>query len=201
MIGIVIAVVSALLAGSLAAALALDRDPSYRSQTVVEIRRNDLFLDVNPGTISVLNALRSKYAALIATEPIVGPTAESTGLPPGQVRAGLGAAITSDSLLFYPFATASSPERAERIAQQATEALVAYSEEEQREAGVPADDRIQLRIVQAAGPGNAIGPNTRRATVVGVAAAVIVGLGAYAAAELLWIRRRRSVATPPRLDA
>ena len=185
-----VAVVVALVAGAAGAASVLAQEPTYRSSAVVEVRRQDLFLDVNPGTISVLNALRSKYAALIQTSPIVEPAAEAAQLPASTVRGAIGASITSDSLLFYPFAVAGSPEQARRIAQAATEALVDYADEEQSLADVPRPDRIDLRIVQDAGLGTRTDRPTRRALVVGLTAAALAGAVGFAAVEFGWMRRR-----------
>jgi capsular polysaccharide biosynthesis protein len=153
----------AVLAAGIAAAWVLTRPATYESRSVVEIRQNAVFLDAGPGTITKLNGLRRKYAALINTRPIVVPTAEKLKMPPGKVAGSVSAVVNEDSLLMYPVARSRERRDAQRIAQAVSERLVAYAKGEQEAAKVPPDRRIQLRIVDPARPSAKISPKASRA--------------------------------------
>ena len=174
-----------------AALLVLRSDATYSSSSVVELYSPQIYLDANPGPITKLNALRSKYAALARTGAIVLPAAEAADLDPGRVAAASSIAITADSLIMYPTARAENRRVSQRIANAITESLVDYVAAEQTTNDIPDEQRIEIRVIQPAGLGGKVEPRQE----VAVTSAVFGGAAAMALAYVIM----QLVAPPRRL--
>jgi hypothetical protein len=89
-----------------------------------------------------------------------------------------------------PIARASSPERAQKIAQATADTLTQYVQDEQAATGLPPAERLVLRIVQNAGVGIKVSPVTQRARQVAAVSAAAGLLLAYVGLQLRSARRR-----------
>jgi capsular polysaccharide biosynthesis protein len=191
---VTLALLVAVLAAALAAAAVLTRNGVYESRTVMEIRSREVFISSGPQEILRLNGLRSKYAALVDSRPIIVPAAEELKLPPGRVAQAARVVLTTDALLMYPTARDHSPREARRIAQQVSDQLRSYVAQEMEQAKVPQNQRVELRVLQPAGPGHKISPQTDRAlAVAGFTGLVVLG-AAYVLFQLVTAGRRNGTA-------
>lgn len=186
-----LAIVISLLLGTITSAMVLRETPTYRSTALLQVDQPlAIAASGDPGIIDKLNRLLPKYAILVLTAKIVGPVAERTGLPPGEVASSVTAGPLGKSLLLN--IAAQNPDRAhaQTIAQATADEIAAYASREQEANAIPPQQRFTLTPIQAAGPGTKISPTRDDATASGSVAA-LVGLAiAYVLLQLVTARRR-----------
>jgi capsular polysaccharide biosynthesis protein len=188
---VVASLVIGLMMAGIGYAAAMRPKPVYESYTILELHNQDLFKDPGPGTIQKLNNLRRRYAALLPTEPIVGPVTDALDLPRNRVNRSVRAAVTGDALLMYPTAKWGNEETAEELAQKITEQLISFAVNEQNADKVDVADRVELRIVQSASSARKVSPTKKRASTSAILLGVVGGLGAYVVLQQVAWRRRR----------
>lgn len=188
---LLVAMVVGLLAGALGYANIMRAAPKYQSTAVMLIDQPLALTTGDAGVVVKLNQLRSKYAALILTSEIMEPAAAEANLPAGVVRAAQRPLVPPETLTLLPAARARTPQLAQTIAQSTALALQNYVDDEQTATGLNPAQRLSLRIVQNAGPGNKVSPSTQRARQVGLVAAAAGVLLAYVGLQLTAAARRR----------
>jgi capsular polysaccharide biosynthesis protein len=112
----------------LAAAVAtLQRQPTYTAYARMSVGRIDVS---SPGALagfaSATEALAAAYSRAVDSWPVVTPIAEQLELEPPQVAARLGAAYLPESSTFTIEATGGSTREAVQLANLATDSLVRY---------------------------------------------------------------------------
>lgn len=187
---VLIALLVASLVAGLAAALVLTRSASYRSSATILLDQRDIAREPSPLPIQRLNALRSKYAALVPTEEIAGRVADELGLSQPEVAGSASVVFFGDSLVMYSTATAGDPGATRRLAQAVAEEVIAFASREQADAAVPEEERVTLRIVDPARPGTKISPTTADAMSNAALAGGIALAGSYVFLQLLTAGRR-----------
>lgn len=156
-------------------------DPAtYQSSAVVMIDQPRAIAAVpSPGVLEKLSRLRLKYAGLLRTRELQAPIADAVGVTPGVVASTLQVNVSGESLLLQLAGRSADPERAEAVARTAADELIAYAEQEQSEAGIPADQRFAFRVVTPAETARDVtDQRARLAPLVASALGVIVALGA-----------------------
>ena len=168
------------------------RQPAEYQSTAIMLLDQPLQLTLgDSGTVVKLNLLRAKYAALINTSEILLPASQEAGLKPGEMKAAERPLYPPNSLTLLPIARASTPARAQKIAQATADTLSKYVQDEQAATGLEPAKRLTLRIVQNAGPGNKVSPVPQRARQVAAVAAAAGMLLAYVGLQLRSARRSR----------
>ncbi|HUY65145.1 MAG TPA: hypothetical protein VMV14_11600 [Acidimicrobiales bacterium] len=189
--GVVLGVVLGLFSGL----LMLRGAPIWSSQTVLFFDDPlGIALSGDPGQLTKLIALRSKYASLAATEAIAGPAATALHVPVGLVLSSSSVSLPFESLLFVVVGTSSSPGFARAVSAQVARDIQLYVVHEDVANAVPPPDRFQVSVVSPAGPAVASKPSRSKAALVGVGAFVgglLAGMGLYLA-EATARRRRRA---------
>jgi hypothetical protein len=166
------------------------RQPSqYQSSAVMLIDQPLLLTRGDSGVVVKLNLLRAKYVALITTSEIMIPASREAGLTPGEMRAAQRPLYPQNSLTLLPIARTGNPQRAQKIAQATADALTQYVQDEQAATGLDPAERLTLRIVQNAGPGNKVSPEPQRARQVAAVSAAGGMLLAYVGLQLRSARR------------
>jgi capsular polysaccharide biosynthesis protein len=145
----------------------------YTSTTVMLI--NDPYQLATSGSSEFLNldALRSKYAGLLDTDPIAQPVAASLHLSLDGVIGALSSQVPTESLLMSVEATWASPTEAELISQTAANELTSYVNAENTHYAIPANDQISLTTVNPASPAVARRPSKSHALTLAVGLAVL----------------------------
>jgi hypothetical protein len=187
---LLVAVAIGLLCAGLGYANVMRQPAQYQSTAIMLIDQPLQIAKGDSGVVVKLNLLRSKYASLINTSEIVTPAAREAGLSPGAVRGAQRPLAPPNSLTLLPIARANTPERAQKIAQATADALNQYVQDEQAATGLPPAERLVLRIVQNAGPGNKVSPVAQRARQVALVSAAAGMLLAYVGLQLRSARRR-----------
>lgn len=189
---VLIACILAVLAAAGAGAFVLRGDVVYQSaETLLIDQPRAINAPGGEGVVTKLNLLRSKYAALVRTELIVGPVSRDTGIGPGEVVSSLGASVPPQALLFQVTARSTTSARAQELASSAAEALREYLDEEQADADIPVADRIVLTTATAARPGAKVEPTVDRAVTVAGAAGAMALAAAYVLIQLVAAQRQR----------
>jgi hypothetical protein len=187
---IVACVVVALIVGAIVGQLSSSGATSYESRAAVLFDQpGAVAASGDEGVILKLGRLRIKYADLVATDPLVAPTAERLHVPEAAVRGRLRAAVPQSSLLLQVIGRGKSAEAARALTAAAAASLKEYVAEEQR--SLPAAQRITLTIVGEPRRGAAVGAGShRRLALAGLAAAVTLVL-AFIVLEAATSWRRR----------
>jgi hypothetical protein len=181
--------VGVLLAG-MAAGYTLTRPPVYESFSVIDLHQPDVFLEPGPGPVYKLNALRLKYAAIVDTDPIVGPIARRLHVRPVEIAHNVHATVPQDSLVMMLTARAGSREGAQRLAKELTDQIVRFAGAEQDADKVPADKRVQLRVLDTARPAGKASPTANRAITTSIFTGLTGVALAYVALQLVTAGRR-----------
>ena len=188
---LLVAIAIGLLCAGLGYADVMRQPAQYQSTAVMLMDQPLALTKGDSGVVVKLNLLRAKYAALVLTTEIMAPAAQAAGLSPGEMRAAQRPLYPQNSLTLLPMARASTPERAHKIAQATSEALSQYVQDEQAATGLPPAERLSLRIVQNAGPGNKVSPVPARARQVAAVSAAAGMLLAYVGLQLRSARRQQ----------
>jgi hypothetical protein len=175
--------VLAVIVGGIVAAFAASGTPHFESRaSILFDQPNAVGASGDEGVILKLMRLRIKYADLVATDPLVTPTAEALGVPPSAVRGRVRAVLPPQSLLLHVIARGGSPEDARALAAASASSLRAYAADEQKT--LPPNERIVLTVVSQPGRGvevGASGPGRRLA--LGLLAAGVVFVLVYVVLE------------------
>ena len=189
---LLVAVAIGLFCAGLGYANVMRQPAQYQSTAVMLIDQPLAVAKGDSGIVVKLNLLRAKYVALINTSEIAAPAAREAGLSAGEVRAAQRPLYPPNSLTLLPIARATSPQRAQKIAQATADTLSQYVQDEQAATGLPPAERLSLRIVQNAGPGSKVSPVPARARQVAAVAAAAGMLLAYVGLQLRSARRQQS---------
>ena len=172
LVNFIAALVAAGVLAGIAGVAVLKEKPTYESGAVIELHQPKIFTDAGPGPVTKLNALRSRYAALADTQPVLAPIGQKLGLPPGQVGRSTEIVISGPSLLMKATARTGSRDQSQKMADAMADELSAYATKEQTDDKIAPADQVQLRVVQHSLPGVKVSPESSRA----FATAAIVGL-------------------------
>jgi hypothetical protein len=167
------------------------RQPAlYQSSAVMLMDQPLAVTKGDSGVVVKLNLLRAKYAALVLTSEIIVPAAREAGLSVGEVRAAQRPLYPANSLTMTPIARSADPRKAQKIAQATADTLSQYVQDEQAATGLPAIERLSLRIVQNAGLGGKVSPVSQRARQIAAVSAAAGVLLSYVALQLRSARRQ-----------
>jgi capsular polysaccharide biosynthesis protein len=172
------------------AAIAAARTQVYESSSAVLLQQPELQRTAGVGVFVKLNQLRLHYTALVDTDAVTRPVANSLSLSRARVADAVSVDAPSESLLLYPKARADTAQLAQRIARATTNELVSYAESEQSAAHIPAKDRVTLSVVDAASKGKKVAPTSANVSA-SAAFGAIVGVILIAALVQVPAARRR----------
>jgi capsular polysaccharide biosynthesis protein len=161
----------------------------YTSTTVMLI--NDPYQLATSGSSEFvdLDALRSKYAGLLGTDPIAQPVAASLHLSLDSVVGAVSAEVPTQSLLMQVEATWQTPTEAELVSQTAANQLTSYVNAENVRYNIPANDQISLTTVNPASPAVARRPSKSHALTLAVGLAVLgFALGFFSVQLVRYLR-------------
>jgi capsular polysaccharide biosynthesis protein len=185
---VAVALIVGLLFMAVGYAAAMRPKPVYESRTIVQLHQPDVFVD--PGTILKLNNLRRRYAALVPTEPIAGVVAEQHDVSQNRLARNTRVAVTLDALLIYPIVRWGDPDQVEELANALTDQLIKFANQEQTDDRIPADERIELRVIQAASDSSKVSPTRKRAAISGALLGLVGAAMAYIVLQYATQRRR-----------
>lgn len=123
-------------------AAGLQRTPSYSTQAQLNLGGTDVQSQALPGYVSAVQSLAGSYSRAIDSAAVVEPVAERVGLEPGVVRARISASPIPDSSVIQVGAVAPSEREAVRLANGASDSLIAYVRDL---GGAPSSGRSLLR--------------------------------------------------------
>jgi hypothetical protein len=186
---LLVAIAIGLLCAGLGYADVMRQPAQYQSTAVMLMDQPLALTKGDSGVVVKLNLLRAKYAALVLTNEIMGPAAREADLPPAQMRAAQRPLYPQNSQTLLTIARAGTPQLAQKIAQATADTLSQYVQDEQAATGLPPAERLSLRIVQNAGPGNQVSPVPSRARQVAAVSAAAGMLLAYVGLQLRSARR------------
>lgn len=180
---VVAAAATAVVAAGVAGAFTGEAGATWRSTVILDVDQPLVVAAAkDPAVLDKLSRLRFRYAGLVGTYRVARLVAQDVGRDVGDVRPRLVATALPTDLLLRLAATGGSADEAQRTAAALATVLVAYVEQEQRDDGVPADQRVELEVVDAAGDAEREPARAR-------AALVAVLVGSAAAAGVLRVRR------------
>jgi hypothetical protein len=188
---LLVALAIALFCAGLGYADVMRQPAEYQSSAIMLMDQPLALTKGDSGVVVKLNLLRAKYAALLLTSEIMAPAAREAGLSVGEMRAAQRPLYPQNSLTLLPIARTNNPQRAQKIAQATADTLSQYVQDEQAATGLAAPERLSLRIVQNAGPGNKVSPVPQRARQVAGVAAAAGMLLAYVGLQLRSARRQQ----------
>jgi capsular polysaccharide biosynthesis protein len=191
LVNFIAALVAAGVFAGIAGVAVLKEKPTYESGAVIELHQPKIFTDAGPGPVTKLNALRTRYAALADTQPVLAPVGQKVGLAPGQVGQATAVVIGAPSLLMKATARSGNRDMAQKLADAMADELSAYATKEQTDDKIAPADQVQLRVVQHALPGVKVSPESSRAFATAAVVGLIVLAAGYTILQLVIGRKRR----------
>jgi hypothetical protein len=140
----------------------------------------------DPAVIDKLSRLRFKYVGLVPTDRFASRVATALGEPVGDVRPRIGATAVPTDLLIRVQGRGDSAEEAKRTADAAATALTELVSTEQSDDGIPAAQRVEVELVDAAGTPQRVGGRAGS-----LVAALLAGLIAAVAVLAVTVRRQQ----------
>ncbi|MDQ1696684.1 MAG: hypothetical protein QOJ03_2037 [Frankiaceae bacterium] len=172
------ALVVGLAVGAVAAYAVKHSSPTFQSQALLEIdQAHALASSPDDGVMAKLSRLRYKYAGLIRTEVFAKPVATNTNLSRGVVNNALYAVVDPSSLLLAVGARANTADKAQSIANAASQQLVDFARTEQETNKIPVTLRVTFTIVTPADTVGKVSPTQRRIDLVALGAFLFVAAG------------------------
>jgi hypothetical protein len=184
-LAVLLAAVVAVLAAAAAGLIVRGSSTTYTSTALVSVDEPRAVAAAGDGgVLDKLSRIRFKYAGLVPTDKLAAPVAERLGVPIGQVRGRMSAAVHVTDLLLRLSCAEPNAATARRCSDALAASMVAFVAQEQSTNGIPADQRLVMASVQPAGP--AVGTGPRRSRTFGAAGLA----GALAAAGVLGVAAR-----------
>jgi capsular polysaccharide biosynthesis protein len=131
----------------LAGVVGFFREPTYTSQTRLNVGRITVSYQSVPGFVEGAKSLAASYSRAVNAAPVVQPIARESGLTPAQVDARVDASPVADSPVFIVQATGPSDRDAIDLANTSAQSLVRYVTELNRQN--PDAGRLLFRFRQA----------------------------------------------------
>jgi capsular polysaccharide biosynthesis protein len=126
--GWIITVVCGLLFAGAAAIVALQRQPSYTAESVMNVGAVNLRVQAQSGYMAGAEALASSYSRVAVSGQVVRPVADDLGLTPDQVSKRLSATPIPDEPQFKLIATGATAGDAITLADAATRQMQRFAE-------------------------------------------------------------------------
>jgi capsular polysaccharide biosynthesis protein len=179
------------IAGGAAYEVTARRSPTYVSYSATILDQPvQISKSQDPGVIDKLARLRLKYAGLIRSDDVITPAAKAAGVSRGVVAGTLLVRVDNGSLLLYVGAQSGKPGVAIKVANALATSLAGYVDKEQKNAAIPAPDRVVLNVVAPARGAQQVLPTGRQKLVSGAGAALVAFVVLAAALDVM--RRREA---------
>lgn len=187
---LLIAAIAFVVGAALAGLVARSAAPTWQSTAVLDIDQPRVVAAATDSAVlDKLSRLRFKYTGLVGTDRVAVPVATALGEDVEQVRPRLSATAVPQDLLIRVSGTGETPEQAGRTADALATTLVALVTSEQEDDGVPAQERVQVQVVDVAAPAVQVGPGRARTAAV----SLLGGLLALGVALAVQATRRRDL--------
>ncbi|MFL6238324.1 MAG: hypothetical protein ACJ735_02360 [Actinomycetes bacterium] len=172
---LMIAVLLGLVAAAGGYAVARKSTATYRSSAALSFDQPlRVAASGDPGQLDKLARIRLKYIGVTRYDVFVTAVAKQVALKPGKVRGDLVAVADRSSLLLVMGARDHNALTARRIATAAANEMVAYVDQEQVKANIPAANRIVASVVVEPKGAARIAPTKRKEVTTAVVAGLIV---------------------------